>query len=316
MTLIFKTYPSHLLSFGQKIQCGVTSEVWEASHPSTNDPRALKLVRCAHKESFTCERQALERLPPHPHIIQLHSSHDAETHKGVDVSILELEFAPRGALIECIQRAGPLLPLVGKTYTSQLVSAISLCHLHGIAHRDIKLDNLLLADDWSLRVADFGSANLDVSTHPTRPQKIAGTHSYMAPELLRLAANQGAYANPRALRHVYDAEKVDVWAIGIVAFILLVGHPPFKDAASGDYYFRFVAAGNWDRFWLDHGKISPGARTIDRDARDFIEHALNLSVHRRPSVEELKVHPWLQSCTLTAEELASGMEVLAGVADP
>lgn len=153
---------------------------------------------------------------------------------------------------------GVLLPLLD-----------ALVHIHdkGIIHRDIKPENLLLDSRWALRVADFGLA---VDTARQRPvTKMVGTCDYMSPEVIRNNYD-GAYS-----------AKVDVWAVGVVAYELLFGAPPF-DAETD--------AGKLRRIVRDEVTL-PGS--VRKDIASFIRAALTKDEACRPSSRELLQHPWM-----------------------
>jgi serine/threonine protein kinase len=94
----------------------------------------------------------------------------------------------------------------------QTVSAIAYCHLKGVAHRDLKLDNILLTTRNVIKVIDFG---FSIFTKQQRKCKVfCGTPTYMAPEII----NKAEYSGPGA----------DVWALGVILYALLCGCFPFR----------------------------------------------------------------------------------------
>ena len=110
-----------------------------------------------------------------------------------------------------------------------MLSALHYMHSKGIAHRDLKPENILLDENYNVKIADFGFAA------PTRGRDdsgmlntVLGTQGYMAPEI-----NE---------RRPYQGNEVDIFAIGIILFIMYAGHPPFTAALQKDSYYRLICS--------------------------------------------------------------------------
>jgi aurora kinase, other len=109
----------------------------------------------------------------------------------------------------------------------QLVDVLHFCHKHRVIHRDVKPDNILLAENDVVKLADFGLAKINPMFNIQFKHTWCGTPPYMAPELVS--------------DEPYD-EKVDHWAVGASLFEMLVGKRPFpreKDTLNADYYCNF-----------------------------------------------------------------------------
>lgn len=105
---------------------------------------------------------------------------------------------------------------------------LEYCHLNGIAHRDLKPDNLLLDNDFSLKIADFGFA-APVEGRDGRGLLTTklGTLNYMAPEI--------------HLRQPYQGRSVDLFASAIILYNLCTNHRPFSTAQPGDHFYKMLA---------------------------------------------------------------------------
>ncbi|KAE9361384.1 hypothetical protein PF008_g1086 [Phytophthora fragariae] len=149
-------------------------------------------------------------------------------------------------------------------YTAQLVSALEACHNQHVIHRDIKPENLLLSDEGTIQVADFGWSSANV-TAATRRDTLCGTLDYLSPEMIR--------------GEKYD-ESVDIWAIGIIMYELLVGKPPFE-APGQNETIELITEGQLH--------VPP---MVSLSAKDLITRILQKKPEKRLSMQEIKAHRW------------------------
>jgi WD40 repeat protein len=162
-----------------------------------------------HQARFLAEAEAIGRLS-HANVVQVY---EAGTHEGLP--FLALEYLPGGSLAGRLagrpQRPGQAAALV-----AVVARAVAHAHERGILHRDLKPANVLLAEDGTPKVADFGLARLGEGGL-TATAALLGTPSYMAPEQAA-----GAAVGPAA----------DVYALGAILYECLTGRPPFRGATS------------------------------------------------------------------------------------
>lgn len=152
-------------------------------------------------------------------------------------AIFVLEYASQGSLIHNLLNHGKLNENVAKYYLKKLVSALSHLHAHGVAHRDIKPDNILLDSKFNLKLADFGMAGVKETEDQLFSEKI-GTGQYLAPEV------NG--------KNEYDGFKADIYSTGVTLFTMATGIPPYQEASSKDPYFKCIKKGDWTSFWNFH----------------------------------------------------------------
>ena len=136
-----------------------------------------------------------------------------ETGVGDGGPYLVLEYVSGGTLSDRLRR-GPLSLDESLRLVGQVASGLDALHRHGLVHRDVKPSNIMLREDGSAALTDFGIAKGAAYTVLTRPGQVLGTLDYLAPELVR-----GGQATSAS----------DIYALGCVAFECLAGAPPFAD---------------------------------------------------------------------------------------
>ncbi|XP_016503089.1 phosphoenolpyruvate carboxylase kinase 2-like [Nicotiana tabacum] len=152
----------------------------------------------------------------------------------------------------------------------QLVSAINYCHKMGVAHRDIKPDNILFDSQDNLKLADFGYAEWFLGNEKKTMRGLVGTPYYVAPEVL--------------LGREYN-EKVDIWSAGAMLYIMLSGVAPFCGDTTKEI-FEAVLRGNLRFPTRIFGSVST-------EVKDLLRKMICKDVSRRFSAEQVLRHPWI-----------------------
>jgi len=238
---------------------------WKKSQQSSikNEIETLKCLR----------HQNIVRLLAY----NLNAKYPDRTGKTRDVILLVLEYAAGGELFDILYYTSKLEPILARTYFRQLVAGISCMHDHGIIHRDIKPQNLLLDNKYKLKITDFGLSKIDPTGNSTMKMNDwhVGTRGYQAPEIL--------------LRRDYD-KKVDVFAMGVVLFILLGGYPPFEHARESDKWYQFIATKKYKNFWKSHRNCG-----LRQQETDLITRMICFDPEKRISIAKLRRHQWFTS---------------------
>ena len=178
-----------------------------------------------------------------------------------------LELCYHQTLNELLKRRKTLSELEVQCYMIQLIKGLQYLHSHKIIHRDLKLGNLFLTDKMELKIGDFGLATkLDYDGEKKRT--VCGTPNYIAPEVL-----DG--------EHSYE---VDVWAIGIIIYTLLIGKPPFE-ARDLNSTYKNIREINFK--WPEHCKVSYCAMKL-------VKKILVKDPDKRPSASDIMDHPWIK----------------------
>jgi eukaryotic-like serine/threonine-protein kinase len=168
---------------------------------------------------FQREAEAVARLQ-HPNIVQVY---EVGEHEGLP--FFSLEFCPGGSLEKKLSGT-PLPPREAAALVEVLAQAMYAAHQKGVVHRDLKPANVLLAEDGTPKITDFGLAKKLDEAGQTATGAVMGTPSYMAPEQA-----EGKQVGPPA----------DVWALGAVLYECLTGRPPFKAATLMDTLIQVVS---------------------------------------------------------------------------
>jgi WD40 repeat protein len=218
--------------------------VYRARQVRLNRVVALKMILggghagAAELARFRTEAEAIARLQ-HPGIVQIH---EVGQHDGLP--FFSLEFCPGGSLEKKLSGT-PLPPRPAAALVEQLAQAVDAAHRKGVIHRDLKPANVLLAEDGTPKITDFGLARKLDEAGQTQSGAIMGTPSYMAPEQ---AGESSKTIGPSA----------DVYALGAILYECLTGRPPFKAATPLDTVIQVVSQ-----------EVVPPNRLVPRLPRDL-----------------------------------------------
>jgi serine/threonine protein kinase len=187
---------------------------------------------------------------------------------------LVMEFFDGGDLYDVVEKGGRLHNSVARSIFRQIVEAIGYLHEAGVAHRDISLENIL-CDSKTGRcvIIDFGMSTRVSSSGVVQGDGAHGKRNYIPPEMYNRA-----YMHPQA---------GDVWALGVLLFIMLTGIPPFDIAASTSTAYRMIVDGKISDL-LDHWNM-----TVDPLAVDLMGLILKEKPQQRATISDILIHPWL-----------------------
>ncbi|XP_050535585.1 calcium/calmodulin-dependent protein kinase type II alpha chain isoform X9 [Daktulosphaira vitifoliae] len=214
------------------------------------------------------EREArICRKLQHPNIVRLHDSIQEEL-----FHYLVFDLVTGGELFEDIVAREFYSEADASHCIQQILESVNHCHTNGVVHRDLKPENLLLASKIkgaAVKLADFGLA-IEVQGDQQAWFGFAGTPGYLSPEVLK----KEPYGKP-----------VDIWACGVILYILLVGYPPFWDEDQHRLYAQ-IKAGAYDY-------PSPEWDTVTPDAKNLINQMLTVNPAKRVTASDALKHPWI-----------------------
>ena len=243
-------------TFGKVIGTGSYGQVRLAVHRLTKQVRAVKIIQKAkvNINALLNEINILSKLS-HPNIMQIFEVFDDNT----NVYIVS-EYCKGGELFDIISKKGSFTEKDACVIMKQLMSAICYSHQNNIVHRDLKPENILMdndTDDLTIKLIDWGCAQTIKSAKQSK--QADGTTYYIAPEVLK---------------GEYD-EKCDIWACGVIFYILLCGYPPFNGETDDEIY-EAVLSGKFQFPEEDWGQVS-------QDAKDLIKKMLTKDPKKRIS---------------------------------
>uniref|UniRef100_A0A3P8V7N0 calcium/calmodulin-dependent protein kinase n=1 Tax=Cynoglossus semilaevis TaxID=244447 RepID=A0A3P8V7N0_CYNSE len=250
---------------------GAFSVVRRCVKISSGQEYAAKIIntkKLSARDHQKLEREArICRLLKHPNIVRLH---DSISEEGFHYLVFDL--VTGGELFEDIVAREYYSEADASHCIQQILESVHHCHVNGIVHRDLKPENLLLASKLkgaAVKLADFGLA-IEVQGDQQAWFGFAGTPGYLSPEVLR--------------KDPYG-KAVDMWACGVILYILLVGYPPFWDEDQHRLYQQ-IKAGAYDF-------PSPEWDTVTPEAKDLINKMLTINPSKRITATEALKHPWI-----------------------
>ncbi|NXV37333.1 DCLK2 kinase, partial [Rissa tridactyla] len=255
---------------GKVIGDGNFAVVKECVERSTGKEFALKIIdkaKCCGKEHLIENEVSILRQVKHPNIIMLIEEMDTPTEL-----FLVMELVKGGDLFDAITSSTKYTERDGSAMVYNLASALKYLHGLNIVHRDIKPENLLVCEypdgTKSLKLGDFGLATVVEGPLYT----VCGTPTYVAPEII---AETG-----------YGL-KVDIWAAGVITYILLCGFPPFRSENN-------LQEDLFDQILV--GKLefpSPYWDNITDSAKELISLMLHVNAEARYTAAQILSHPWV-----------------------
>ncbi|KAI8082785.1 kinase-like domain-containing protein [Halteromyces radiatus] len=267
-------YPSQLTAdyevTKKTLGVGSFAVVKECIHKDTRKPYALKIILkkvIAGKEHMLDSELDILTKVHHSHIVSMHGLYES-----VDAVYIVTDLASGGELFQQLLDKGSYTERDAANLLRQLLEGLAYLHDLDIVHRDIKPENLLFATkdvDAKLMITDFGLSKI-LKNHDDILMTACGTPGYVAPEVLL----QKGHGKP-----------VDLWSVGVIAFVLLSGYTPFygEDQAA---LFENIMSGKYEfdeEYWSD----------ISDSAKNMIDRLLTFDPEKRITAKEALKHPWI-----------------------
>mmetsp|Transcript_10424 Transcript_10424/g.14728 ORF Transcript_10424/g.14728 Transcript_10424/m.14728 type:complete len:384 (-) Transcript_10424:67-1218(-) len=275
---------------------GAADAVWEVTEHkaavkimSWQKIRDLRHVEDPQKE--VAAMQHISKNGQHPHVMgALDVLYDDE------YLLLFMPYCSSGDLFGFVQQAGRFPEEMARYWFKQILEGLSHLQIHGVCHRDMSLENILVDDyrtsvvidmgmclrvpyaDDDGSVTDVGCGNLRLLMKPQIP---CGKPNYISPEVLESTKP-------------FDGFSIDLWATGVILFIMLVGLPPWEFARPEDPRYKMVVKGQLGKM------LQSWKRELSPWATDLLQKMLMEDPKQRLSLTEIKDHPWVVEDASTA----------------
>jgi serine/threonine protein kinase len=278
-----------LYELTRELRKGKSGTVWECRHKSSGKTYAVKVIPRTssplHDETVLNEVTMMQSLSGSKYVVEL-----LDFYEEKDNFYLVMEYCVGGDLFDRVLQFTHYTETEARDLTFILLKAVRTIHRAGIAHRDIKPQNVLLLsndDNLRVRIADFGYARR-IHTPESLTDRV-GTPSYVAPEVLK---------------NLPHDQRVDIWSLGVVVFVLLVGYPPFLEENQAALFHK-IRNGEWV-FYEDDWKH------ISNEAKEFVQKVLVVDPNERWNIEECLRSPWIQQdpCKLSSVDLSEALQKL------
>jgi calcium/calmodulin-dependent protein kinase I len=263
-----------MYDMGMQIRTGSCATVWECRSKKTQEIFAVKVIRRANLTSSDDEvvlnevamMQALSGR--NKHVVELLDFYEEQ-----EFFFMVMEKMEGGDVFDRIVSLNQYSENDARDLVLVLLQAVGGMHKQGICHRDLKPQNLLLQSfdsHASIKVADFGFA-CRVHMQESLTKRV-GTPSYVAPEILK---------------NLPHDQRVDLWSIGVIVFVLLVGYPPFMEDNQAILFDR-IRRGNWEFEGKDWENVS-------QEAKNLIRGLLVVDPKERWTIDDALGCPWIRA---------------------
>ena len=239
-------------------------------------------MKAAHHQIFDDECNVYQNID-HDNIIKIHAYEKKAMQKlqngtQLQVSYIVQEYVAKGEFFEYLLLA-PVPEHICRYYFNQMLHALHYFHQKGACHRDLKPENMLLDANYNLKLIDFGfAAPIEGRDGKGLLTTDLGTPGYMAPEIRE--------------EKEYKGHEVDLFALGVILFIMYAGHPPFNEAHKKDPHFKYFYQERQDCFWNCMKRCHP-ANFFSDSFVDLMTNMLAYDPNSRLSMAEIIGHPWM-----------------------
>lgn len=266
---------SDIFEIHQKIGKGTYGVVRKVLHLNTHKIYAMKIISTKkynnEKGQIILEKMkneiAIQKNLDHPNIVRFKLAFSDKSHQYI-----VLEYCPGNTILEYMlkRKAKHLSEPETRQILKDVINGLIYLHNRKIIHHDIKLENFIIGSDGKVKFSDFGLSSLMKDKHQ-KNYMVCGTTAYMSPEMLDEDGIKG---------HSFE---VDIWAVGVSAFLMLTGRLPFEGPDQDTIEEKIK---NCDyRF--------PQVNPISLEAKDFIEKIFQIDPKKRPALIDLLEHPFL-----------------------
>lgn len=241
----------------------------------TEKPVAIKVIEKSQLKNHIAEKRVLQEIQllkrlDHKNVVKLLEVFESDT-----TIYLVMEYINKGDLYSLLKREkkGRLTEIQARPIFLQILRGLDYIHSQGVLHRDIKLDNILLDNNNTIKICDFGISRMIIPDHRMTEQ--SGTPAFMAPEII---AGQG-----------YEGYASDLWSLGVVLYSLLTGTLPFRGNNSIELNENILK-----------GSFNKEIK-VSNEVKDLLEKLLNVNPAERITMKEIWGQDWISKETSSEE---------------
>ena len=264
---------------------GATANVFKVKDIKTEKVYAAKIFKDS-SNFFLKEIEILNSIKKvnNPYIINMIESNINENGQiltdGLEYIILE--YASKGELFEYISLANNgFKEKYCKVIFYKILKGIQACHNAGICHRDLKLQNILLDNNFNPKICDFGFATFN----DKNLKDYLGSLNYAAPELF--------------LKKPYDGFKVDIFSLGVILLNLATCKIGFVKATKNDPYYRLIIDKDYKQYWY---KVGKKINKISKELKNLYLKMVSFNPEERPTIEEILNDEWMKEINVLNKE--------------
>lgn len=275
---------------------GEPAKVYALKYMKVGQPHSKEnLVR-------SLQQEALLQKISHPNILRIYEVNSEGVYeknvgevKKIPVVYAVLQLARNGDLFDFVTSTGGLSEEVARFYFNQILNVLESLHLMGVVHRDVKPENVLLDGSYSSLLTDFGLSKRlsEIGFVTSDPGHRVGTERCMSPELYAAA--------------LHSPVKDDLFALGYLLFMVVARHPPFTSAAITNQYYKLLRENRVLEYWEAIDSVHSPKWCSD-NFKHLITLMLTGDMTIRPSVSEIRAHPWTLGPVPTEAEIAAEFE--------
>lgn len=241
-----------------------------------NSEKVLKHSKTFETKSFFSKLRYQKSLPSDLSSINIPTSKLPPNYfasQSSESPFIVLEHHENGDLFELLSESSIFSENLARYFFQQALEGITHLHSLGFAHRDVKLENFIIDNNYSLKMIDlaFGSSLKEET------KTVKGTRGYFAPEMFSGLP--------------FGLEKTDIFALGVMLILMATGTQPFEQTLSSNHHFR-TFVGNKPLFWSQLREESPGNGPIDSQFKNLAEGLLEIDPKNRFSLNKAREHEW------------------------
>ncbi|GMM27433.1 aurora kinase [Martiniozyma asiatica (nom. inval.)] len=251
---------------GRKLGKGKFGRVYCVKHIQSDFICAMKVINKSEILGYHVEKQFIKEIEIQSNVSHINCLAIYGWFDDAENIYLLVEYAAFGELYKILKSQRRLKDDVASLYIYQI--SLALIHLHdkNIIHRDLKPENVLIHFNNCIKLADFGWSTYKNNVDGKRRNTMCGTLDYLPPEMVEAKNHDN---------------KVDIWAVGVLLYELVVGKPPFEEEQSNLTYRRIVKV---DLHIPDF---------VDKDAAKLIKSLLKYDPNERITLQQVLNHRWI-----------------------